>query len=183
MTSVPSAVGELPKHLRPRGASGAQIEGVAAQVRRLIPFRGEEDPGDFLPPLVARLGGKISVVSLASPKEFSGGSLVVLGTGNFAIKLSPLTSPLRDNFTIAHELGHYILHYPHDDPPGEAVEYHRFGSGSLEREANRFAAALLMPQELFLEARKRFDDNVYRIAGHFGVSPNAADVRMKYIVR
>ena len=42
----------------------------------------------------------------------------------------------RQNFSIAHELGHLVLHYPLTTDQDE-----------IEREANRFAAELLMPEE------------------------------------
>jgi hypothetical protein len=60
-----------------------------------------------------------------------------------------LASPGRINFTLAHELGHYLMHrqaYPTDfrcgdqDVVGWDAEY-----GQVEHQANVFAATLLMP--------------------------------------
>jgi Zn-dependent peptidase ImmA (M78 family) len=63
-------------------------------------------------------------------------------------------SPFRKRFTIAHELGHFLLHLDHAD--GEEVDRasdlfrtyetdERSTDRSKEVEANQFAAALLMP--------------------------------------
>lgn len=63
------------------------------------------------------------------------------------------------HFTIGHELGHYFLegHVDHLFQNGNTV--HQSASGFLsndrfEREADAFAASLLMPKNLFLEAKE-----------------------------
>ena len=58
--------------------------------------------------MVAYIGGSIKIVKEPNEYEINGGSLVVNEDGSFVINLPPFTSPLRDNFTIAHELGHYF---------------------------------------------------------------------------
>ena len=82
----------------------------------------------------------------------------------------------RKLFTVAHEIGHYVLH--------DGVQ-NRFDSRrkytaeelSLEKEANEFAAELLMPQEKFKEIFKNFRGDLQRVASFFGVSQNAAEIR------
>lgn len=64
------------------------------------------------------------------------------------------------NFTVAHELGHYFLdgHCEHLLRGTNAVHKSRSGFISddrFEREADYFAAALLMPEDLFLDALRR----------------------------
>jgi len=60
--------------------------------------------------------------------------------------------PARRRFTIAHEVGHWQLHRTADDglfcraSDGESDD-----DGAIEREANEFAAALLMPATLMRE--------------------------------
>lgn len=49
---------------------------------------------------------------------------------------------LRDNFTIAHELGHFLLH---TQGTGKPVKIGRFEDNVQEKQANRFAGALLLP--------------------------------------
>ena len=64
--------------------------------------------------------------------------------------------PVRRRFTIAHELGHWLLHRDiHEANPQEYRFLPRFqrtdGFGLLEQEANRFAAHLLVPSRLLRE--------------------------------
>ena len=63
-------------------------------------------------------------------------------------------------FTIAHELGHYFLdgHPEHFFPNGDGIHQSRSGfisSDPYERQADQFAAALLMPEPLFRTATRR----------------------------
>lgn len=104
----------------------------------------------------------------------------------------------RQRFTIAHELGHYLLH------EGEMVHFdgHRPGyslnlrseqssasDSELEREANLFAAELLMPV-VFLErdlARiKKIDliedsTQLKKLADEYEVSVQALSFRLSYL--
>lgn len=63
-------------------------------------------------------------------------------------------------FTIAHELGHYFLggHPEHFFPNGDGIHPSRSGfisSDPYEKQADQFAAALLMPEPLFRKATRR----------------------------
>ena len=88
----------------------------------------------------------------------------------------------RQQFSIAHELGHLLLHKIKNESAQETY-YRRIGNNSrLEWEANEFAAALLMPREEFkkicmdnADAFGNIDLNV--VANNFGVSKQAARVR------
>jgi Zn-dependent peptidase ImmA (M78 family) len=73
---------------------------------------------------------------------------------NVSILVNQSEPPYRKRFTIAHELGHSLLHLSSD---GELVDYttdlFRIGESDdevkrIEVEANQFAAALLMDAEL-----------------------------------
>ena len=83
----------------------------------------------------------------------------------------------RDRFTLAHELGHYLMHQP------ENVSFARAGEKGVETyrnpewQANTFAAELLMPKELI------DTDNIEEIADRFGVSNQAASIRVKKIYK
>ncbi len=95
--------------------------------------------------------------------------------GTFVISLPTDSSPMRDTFTIAHELGHLFLDHKLD----QHGEIYRSGVSSPEEvAANRFAAELLMPQESFTEKAREFDCDGRRLADYFCVSPAAALVRM-----
>jgi Zn-dependent peptidase ImmA (M78 family) len=92
-------------------------------------------------------------------------------------------SPARRAFTIAHELGHWELHRD------LGVEAHaRFcrteevganGVTRIEREANQFAAALLMPADLVRAAVAERGTDVVALARAFGVSSQAMHIRLE----
>ena len=84
----------------------------------------------------------------------------------------------RRRFTVAHEIGHHLLHSdgaavlcrPADVETAQGTERAR------EREANRFAAELLMPEAMVREAADRDGPDPIALAPRFGVS----DVAMAY---
>lgn len=122
---------------------------------------------------VTKLGGKLTYADSTE-------SLHVSEPGVFTIFLPQFTSVSRDRFTIAHELGHYFLHYLYKKRTGEAS----FGRGSRNRaetEANVFASALLMPHEAFERVWRATGADEWRVANHFDVSPAAAGVRAQVL--
>ncbi len=79
----------------------------------------------------------------------------------------------RDRFTIAHELGHYLLHSKDNlklaRSDSEIKVYE-----NPEWQANTFAAELLMPCSLIAKG-----DTKETLSKRFGVSYSAAEVRLK----
>lgn len=123
--------------------------------------------------LVQRLGGQLVVAD-------GGESLHVRGPRDFTIFLPDFISNRRARFTIAHELGHYFLHYR---LPGMEQEQ-SFGRGEKSRaevEANVFASALLMPTDQFRMQWELHHGDTWKVARHFGVSPAAAGVRAQVL--
>lgn len=103
-------------------------------------------------------------------------------------------APGRRRFSIAHELGHWIMHC--GGRPAEAVCGERSSSDLVsaidralaarlrEVEANAFAAAVLMPRELLLaHDRPRGEDEEYLLAGRLGVSRDALIRRYQTLER
>jgi len=84
----------------------------------------------------------------------------------------------RDRFTIAHELGHYLLH----NEPGLARTLKPRGSFPVykcaEWQANSFAGALLIPTDVAQALR-----NPHAIAETCGVSVDAATVQLKVLAQ
>lgn len=80
------------------------------------------------------------------------GALLPSDSGKrWGIIYSAARSPGRRRFTVAHEFGHYLLHrrrYPKGFRCNEAAVDARDGA-EVEREANDFASALLMPLDDF----------------------------------
>jgi Zn-dependent peptidase ImmA (M78 family) len=66
------------------------------------------------------------------------------------IRVKTGLNPGRTRFTVAHEIGHYVLHplIPHDRQH-TARDFTIWNDASEEAEANVFAAELLMPEFLF----------------------------------
>lgn len=94
----------------------------------------------------------------------------------------------RRMFTIAHEIGHWQMH--RDVGGGAHARFCRADqvdaartalnlSPQLEREANRFAAALLMPPALVRREHGRLGTNVPELATRFGVSTEAMLIRLE----
>lgn len=90
----------------------------------------------------------------------------------------------RQAFTIAHELGHWLMHQNElkSKPDKYAILYRRpLGEPNpdpVEKQANTFAAALLVPKEL-LEKYKDVKDHG-KIADIFGVSPEVIGYRLRH---
>lgn len=114
----------------------------------------------------------------------------------------------RRRFTIAHELGHLVLHDHDGEDDGDTERifidrqirvYHRVAeassdvykqegsltTGRQEREANTFAACLLMPKHQVIRAaleRDLFDEvSVASMARTFGVSEQAMSIRLQQL--
>lgn len=102
------------------------------------------------------------------------------------IYLNITESPERQNFTLAHELGHYFL--KHDSNHHGIYwrgQQHAVGlKTDAEKEADCFAAELLMPKSLIEQYKKKyyFDDmDYYALADLLGVSNEAMKNRLKDI--
>ena len=101
-------------------------------------------------------------------------------------------SPTRQNFTVAHELGHLLLHdqeqlhVDHEFRVRLRSDVSSQGTDEAEQEANFFAASLLMPREFIkrdLEGEEYvdlLDDNfLHGLSRKYGVSPQALAIRLK----
>lgn len=85
----------------------------------------------------------------------------------------------RNLFTIAHEIGHYILHNNQDEMQNRFDAIHKYSALEIkqEREANGFAGELLMPEYKIKEVFSEFRGEIKKIADFFGVSRQAIEVR------
>ncbi len=110
-------------------------------------------------------------------KNFDSNKIIVVNSKHSAV---------RKRFTIAHELGHYIL----AGCPGKCYA-HRESSdvyNAEERDANSFASALLMPEDDVIKffnsnSKKTFGKSdslqIFCVAKKYNVSEKAAEVRLK----
>ena len=118
--------------------------------------------------LEARVSGKII-------KERAHG-----GSSGYSIVINSNEAPNRQRFTIAHEIGHFLLHRERigdglvDDP------LYRSGLSTFEEvRANRLAADILMPFDLLEKAIKDGKKSVQDLASLFRVSTQAMSVRLE----
>lgn len=99
-------------------------------------------------------------------------------------------APVRQRFTIAHEVGHLLLH-EHNEVHIDRGFQVRLRNGvsaqginTEEMEANRFAAELLMPISLLrLDLESRYfdladDQSLRELAKRYGVSTQAITIRL-----
>lgn len=93
--------------------------------------------------------------------------------------------PARRRFTIAHELGHWMLHRGiYQANPDKYRFLPRFrwtdDAGPLEQEANRFAAHLLVPDRLLVPVAQVATAST--LADIFGVSRTMMEIRMNSVL-
>jgi len=119
------------------------------------------------------------------------GALIIEGDKG-VIGFNPNDPKVRQRFTIAHEIGHYVLHRPlsnlfFDQTSNFSIQF-RSNSKSKdylkERQANVFAAALLMPKNLLIAHTRNekidlSDERSLKVlARMFNVSSTAMAIRI-----
>lgn len=152
-------------------------------------FRERYELGDSPVPDLAMLADEVGVVVARSPlgdvRAPDGCSAIDLKTGAAYILINSDKRRVRRRFTIAHELGHLVMGHLRG---GQVVIDEALNERApQEREANAFAAGLLMPRSGVRGAvgrfRKRLGENdpvgwTVWLADSFGVSEEAAAYRL-----
>ena len=87
--------------------------------------------------------------------------------------LNSTEAEVRKRFTLAHELGHLLLH-----PLGMEFRDVTFAGSSRESEANRFAADLLIPLWMLDAYAPSMSGNVESLARAFSVSTHAMQIQL-----
>lgn len=85
----------------------------------------------------------------------------------------------RQRFTIAHELGHYMLHKSKNTEFTDTTFFRGDNMDSIEYHANEFAARLLMPENIL---RKLIDEDKIKNIGELASAFNVSSAAMKYRV-
>ena len=136
--------------------------------------------------LAKKLGIRVEHEDLEN--EVSG--FLVAKEGRSTVVLNKNHPPNRKRFTLAHEIGHYVLHKELDEVFLDAnLTYFRSkdysgADSQIEREANCFAAELLMPKRIIAKLIK--DNNMdisdesdfSNLAKTFKVSERALAIRL-----
>jgi uncharacterized protein DUF955 len=139
------------------------------------------DCGGRLPQVAADLGLEIKEVEAAT---FEGALLRIVGSplGTIALRRD-IAEPGRKRFTLAHEIGHYVLPNQQDAVGPcrvSTIESWSRSLSSLEIDANTFAAEVLLPRTLMSSELKVPPtlDIVRDLARRFGTSLTATAVRV-----
>lgn len=115
------------------------------------------------------------------------GELIRMKNGDYGINVNSDHPETRQRFTLAHELGHYLLHRSligdgvNDDRAYRSTRTGRYHNTLIgprqETQANKFAADLLMPFHLIDECREEGLDRA-RMARRLKVSEHAMAIRL-----
>ena len=99
--------------------------------------------------------------------------------GIYMIRSNADHSLVRRRFTIAHEIAHFVLHR---DLIGDGVRddalYRSHLGDVLERQANKYAATLLMPWSLVKQCMDEGAASISRLAKQLNVSKSAMSIRL-----
>ncbi len=142
--------------------------------------------------IAEKLGAR--VIEQTSDDDHSG--MIYLSSDGVIIGVNESHSENRKRFTIAHEIGHMVLHAPilkggvHVDK-GFGVRLNRdkrssLGEDLIEIQANKFAAELLMPTamikrdigHLYIDISTNLDAHIENLAKKYRVSPQALSFKV-----
>lgn len=139
---------------------------------------------------VNEIAQKLDISIFFEPLEESISGMLVIRQGRAAIGVNESHHPHRQRFTIAHELGHFLLHQEATKVFVDSTltfyrdERSSDGIYQQEIEANTFAAELLLPEQAVRAAFSQsnidiFDDvAIARLAARFDVSAQALMIRL-----
>lgn len=144
------------------------------------------------PTPVERIARSLKIRVSKEPFEGNVSGMLTRVGKRAVIGVNSWQSPTRQRFTVAHELGHFVLHPAKPTFIDHVrVDYRdersQAGTHRQEIEANSFAAALLMPEDLVREHVRRQlrlgsdptgDELVVSLAARFNVSPEAMSHRL-----
>jgi Zn-dependent peptidase ImmA (M78 family) len=150
----------------------------SVEAKKLIREMGIDHPPIIPTEIASELG--LSVYEIDMPKGFENVAGFI-DFDNQEIIVNKGDSSRRKSFSIAHEIGHYILHKEEieNNPSIYKVLMRRQNlerKDLFEQEANHFAACLLTPKELLVKYR---DIPLQLQAAIFGVSPQLLKYRPK----
>lgn len=127
--------------------------------------------------MAAELG--LTVIRSKSLGGDVSGSIRRSRTG-FIVRVNADHPVTRQRFTLAHEIGHFVLHR---DLIGDGITddalYRSTLGGDIETQANRFAADILMPARLVRQVWREGERSLVGLTERFGVSEDAMRIRLR----
>ncbi|MGW4370771.1 ImmA/IrrE family metallo-endopeptidase [Nocardia takedensis] len=162
-----------------------KIENIVTSV---LEEQGVDSPAVPVESIANALG--IQVVRSAADWNQSG--FLLRESGQAIIGLNSRNAPVRQRFTIAHELGHFHLHEGKKLIVDQSAVINNrnqlasSGTDAEEIEANAFAAALLMPKQMLRDAAQQElkknpatrEEFIGNLAKQFDVSTEAMSIRL-----
>lgn len=161
---------------------------IRRKVNRLLEALDIHEPPVAVQKVARYCNARIVRVSGEGDDDLSG--FLYRESGQAVIGVNKDHAPVRQRFTIAHEVGHLLLH-EHDQVHVDRAFRVRLRSGVSsegtdrdEMEANRFAAELLMPIQLLrkdVQGREfdlANDDELRSLARRYRVSTQALAIRL-----
>jgi Zn-dependent peptidase ImmA (M78 family) len=149
---------------------------IPAEYQALFAPFMQEPPVDVLA-CAAAVG--LSIYSVDLPHGVSG-MLKRKADDSFECYVDGSEPSVRQRFTAAHELGHFVLH--RDSIGATHKDNYRLRAEGMtnwqETQANQFAADLLMPHDLIAIAMEHGTTNVRDLARLFKVSEIAMSIRL-----
>lgn len=114
------------------------------------------------------------------------GAICIHDDGSATVGVNQHHHVHRQRFTAAHELGHFVLHADkstqrHDLVGSIFFRTHGTNADKIEREANEFAAELLMPHFMLKRDAEELPEEDFTasfLAQRYGVSEQAMTIRL-----
>jgi Zn-dependent peptidase ImmA (M78 family) len=150
-----------------------------------------KDNGVTKPPVkVQNIASKLGILVRYEPFEQDISGVLYRDKDTTTIGVNAFHHPNRQRFTIAHEIGHFVLHEIaiHVDKGFRIVLRDTRSSKATDRleiEANRFAAELLMPEDMFRRDVDRYlrdfenESELNSLADRYQVSRQAMALRLR----
>jgi Zn-dependent peptidase ImmA (M78 family) len=158
---------------------------IEALVKNLLEEHRIQTPPVAVEPIARKLGAEIRYIPFQGKGEISGMVFREEG-GRAVIGVNSLHHQNRQRFTIAHEIGHLLLHKHRDVHVDKALFRDDVASQATdpnEIAANRFAAELLMPKHLLMadlaqDVDLENEDDLLGLARRYRVSVQALTFRL-----
>lgn len=174
---------------RARQRTRADVPWAMAEAEKVLAHAGYVRPPVPIEDIIIDAGLQIQ----SQPLEINVSGFLIRKDSGAYVGVNSLHHRNRQRFTLAHELGHYILH--HDSPTvfvDDALIHFRGETTTTpndmyEMEANAFAGALLMPESMLRrDLAGRYIDAmdevaVRSMARRYEVSPQALTIRLMRI--
>ncbi|MBY5619957.1 ImmA/IrrE family metallo-endopeptidase [Rhizobium leguminosarum] len=156
----------------PRPAREYGPESAASDARKIA----QQNLLKLVPLDVFGLAAVLGLNLVTYPMEEATSGFLQNRDGRWDVGVNSLHHVNRQRFTVAHELGHFMLHRDHGSFM-DGLLFRKSQVNPQEREANLFASLLLMPEVEFRLAVANYD--ISEVAKTFAVSQQAVQFRIE----